>query len=141
MIEIDGSQKSGSGTILRLSISLAGILGEPLHIFNIRKKRSEPGLRAQHLEAVLTAAKLCNANVKGASLGSQELWFEPGKIVGGKVKAEIGTAGSIPMLILTVLPISVFASQPLDLEVIKGGTDVNHSPTINYIRFVLLPIL
>ncbi len=141
MIEIDGSQKSGSGTILRLSISLAGILGEPLHIFNIRKMRSEPGLRPQHLEAVLTAAKLCNATVRGASLGSQELWFEPGRIKGGKVKGEIGTAGSIPMLILTVLPMSVFASQPVDLQIIKGGTDVSHSPTINYIRYVLFPTL
>ena len=57
MIEIDGAKKSGSGTILRLSVALSAILGEPLHIFNIRKKRSQPGLRPQHLEAVLTAAR------------------------------------------------------------------------------------
>jgi len=141
MIEIDGSQKSGSGTILRLSVALAGITGEPLHIFNIRKRRSEPGLRPQHLEAVLTAARLCDATVRGASLGSQELWFEPSKIKGGQVKAEIGTAGSIPMLILTVLPMCIFASEPVDLQITKGGTDVSHSPTINYLRFVLIPTL
>ncbi|MFZ0965006.1 MAG: RNA 3'-terminal phosphate cyclase, partial [Candidatus Bathyarchaeia archaeon] len=52
MIEIDGSQKSGSGTILRLSIALAAILGQPLHIYNIRQNRPQPGLRPQHLEAV-----------------------------------------------------------------------------------------
>jgi len=141
MLEIDGSQKSGSGTILRLSLALAGIVGEPLHIFNIRKRRSEPGLRPQHLEAVLTSARLCDANLKGASLGSQELWFEPSKVKGGPVKAEIGTAGSIPMLILTVLPLCIFASQPVDLQISKGGTDVSHSPTINYLRFILLPVL
>jgi RNA 3'-terminal phosphate cyclase (ATP) len=141
MIEIDGSQKGGSGTILRFSVALAGILEEPLHIFNIRKRRSEPGLRPQHLEAVLTAARLCDATVKGASLGSQELWFEPRKIKGGRVEAEIGTAGSMPMLILTVLPLCVFSSQPVDVHVTKGGTDVSHSPTINYLRFILLPVL
>ena len=141
MIEIDGSQKSGSGTILRLSVALSGITGEPLHIFNIRKRRSEPGLRPQHLEAVLTAARLCDATIRGASLSSQELWFEPRKIRGGQLKAEIGTAGSIPMLILTVLPMCVFALQPVDLQITKGGTDVSHSPTINYLRFVLLPML
>ncbi|MBS7656646.1 MAG: RNA 3'-terminal phosphate cyclase [Candidatus Bathyarchaeia archaeon] len=141
MIEIDGSQKSGSGTILRLSVALAAITKEPLHIFNIRKKRRDPGLRPQHLEAVLTATRLCNATIKGASLGSEELWFEPDKIVGGKIKAEIGTAGSIPMLILTVLPMCIFAQQPVNLTITKGGTDVLHSPTINYIRFVLLPTL
>jgi len=141
MIEIDGSRKSGSGTILRLSVALSAIIGEPLHIYNIRKKRGQPGLRPQHLEAVLTAARLCDADVKGASIGSQEIWFHPREIKGGHVEAEIGTAGSIPMLIMTVLPICVFAKQPVNLHISKGGTDVSHSPTINYLKHVLLPIL
>jgi len=141
MIEIDGSQKSGSGTILRLSVALSAIIGDSLHIYNIRKKRGQPGLRPQHLEAVLTAAKLCNADVKGAAIGSQEIWFYPREINGGDVKAEIGTAGSIPMLIMTVLPICAFAKQPVDLHISKGGTDVRHSPTINYLKHVFLPVL
>lgn len=141
MLEIDGSQKSGSGTILRLSIALAGILGEPLHIYNIRKKRSEPGLRPQHLESVLTAAKICNANVKGATVGSGELWFEPGEIEGGDIDAEIGTAGSIPMLVMTILPICAYAKHEVKLRISKGGTDVRNSPTTNYLKYVLLPTL
>jgi len=141
MLEIDGGQKSGSGTLLRLSVALASILGEPLHIYNIRKKRSEPGLRPQHLESVLTAAKLCSASVRGAYIGSQELWFEPKEIKGGELYAEIGTAGSIPMLIMTVLPICAFAKEKVTLKISKGGTDVRHSPTINYLKYVYLRIL
>ena len=141
MIKIDGSKKSGSGTILRLSVAFSAIVREPLHIYNIRKKRSQPGLRPQHLEAVLTAAKLCNAEVKGASVGSQEILFYPEEIEGGYVEAEIGTAGSIPMLIMTVLPICAFAKQPVTLRISKGGTDVHHSPTINYLKHILLPTL
>ena len=141
MIEIDGSQKSGSGTILRLSIALSAITGQPLHIYNIRQNRPQPGLKPQHLEAVLTAAKLSDAELEGARLNSRELWFKPGKVKSGRIKAEIGTAGSIPMLLMTVLPICAFASQTVQLHVSKGGTDVTHSPTINYLRFVLLPIL
>ena len=141
MIEIDGSQKSGSGTILRFSVALSAILGEPLHIYNIRQNRPQPGLRPQHLEAVLTAAKLCNAEVKGAKLNSKELWFNPGKIEGGRFEAEIGTAGSIPMLLMTILPICVFAEKNVFLHISKGGTDVSHSPTINYLRYIFLPTL
>lgn len=141
MLEVDGSMKSGSGTILRLSIALAGIVNQPLHIVNIRQKRPQPGLRPQHLEAVLTAAKLCNAEVKGATLGSRELWFTPNTVEGGEVKAEIGTAGSIPMLLLTVLPLCVFAKTPVRLRVAKGGTDVRNAPTINYLKQVLLSML
>ena len=141
MIEIDGSQKSGSGTILRLSVALASILGESLHIYNIRQNRPQPGLRPQHLEAVLTAAKLCEADVKGAVLNSRELWFKPKAVKGGVFEAEIGTAGSIPMLIMAVLPICIFAENSVHLRISKGGTDVSHSPTINYMRFVFLPLL
>lgn len=141
MLEIDGSQKSGSGTILRMSIALSGIRGEPVHIYNIRKRRSQPGLRPQHLESVLTATKLCGAEIKGATLGSTELWFTPDHIKSGEFKAEIGTAGSIPLLLLTVLPICACAERPISLHVTKGGTDVDHSPAINYLRYVLLPTL
>jgi RNA 3'-terminal phosphate cyclase (ATP) len=79
--------------------------------------------------------------LKGADLNSRELWFKPKKVRGGTVEAEIGTAGSIPMLLLTVLPVCIFAENPVHLHVSKGGTDVQHSPTINYIQHVLLPTL
>jgi len=141
MLEVDGSIKSGSGTILRLAIALASILNEPLHIYNIRAKRTSPGLRPQHLEAVLTAAKICNAEVEGTTVGSRELWFRPNKIIGGEIEAQIGTAGSIPMLIMTILPICAYAEKPVKVHISKGGTDVMHSPTINYLRYVLLPVL
>ena len=141
MFEIDGSQKSGSGTILRLAVALAAATSEPLHIVNIRQNRPQRGLKPQHLEAVLTAAKLCNAEVKGATLGSKELWFKPREVDGGNFEAEIRTAGSIPMLLMATLPICVFAKDTVRLHVAKGGTDVSHSPTINYLRNVFLPAL
>jgi RNA 3'-phosphate cyclase len=141
MIEIDGSQKSGSGTILRLSVALAAIINQPLHICNIRQSRPQPGLKPQHLEAVITAAKLCDAKLEGAVLGSRELWFMPGKIRGGNIEAVIETAGSIPILLLAVMPICLFADASVRLHVAKGGTDTTHAPTINYLRNVLLPTL
>jgi RNA 3'-phosphate cyclase len=141
MMEIDGSQKSGSGTILRLSVALAAITKQPLHITNIRQNRPQPGLKPQHLEAVLTAGKLCNAKIQGAKLGSRELWFTPQKIEGGIIEALIETAGSIPMLLLATLPICLFAEKPVRLHIAKGGTDTTHAPTINYLRFVFLPAL
>ncbi len=84
---------------------------------------------------------MCDAELEGASVSSRELWFKPKKVKGGIAEAEIGTAGSIPMLLMTVLPICAFAENTVNLRVSKGGTDVSHSPTINYMRFVLLPTL
>ncbi len=141
MIEIDGSQKSGSGTILRLAVAMAAIKQKPLHITNIRQNRPKPGLKPQHLEAVLTAAKLCNAKTEGVQLESRELWFAPNGIRGGRFEAEIGTAGSIPMLFLAILPICIFADRPVELHIQRGGTDTIHAPAVNYLRNVLLPTL
>lgn len=141
MFEIDGSQKSGSGTILRLAVAVSAIVQQPLHIFNIRHRRPQPGLKRQHLESVLTAAKLCNATVKGATLGSKELWFTPSSIEGGNIEAVIETAGSIPMIFLASLPICVYAKTPVTLHIAKGGTDTKYAPTINYLQYVLLPTL
>jgi RNA 3'-phosphate cyclase len=126
---------------MRLSVALSAITGQTLHISNIRQNRPQPGLKPQHLEAVLTAAKLCNAETRGATLNSRELWFTPNEVKGGSFEAEIGTAGSIPMLLLTVLPICAFAKDNVSLHIVKGGTDTTHSPTINYVRFVLLAAL
>ncbi len=89
----------------------------------------------------MTAARLCSAITHGAELGSKELWFHPGTIAGGTLEAEIGTAGSIPMLLITILPICAFAKQPVTIHVSRGGTDVSHSPTINYLTHVFLTIL
>lgn len=141
MFKIDGSKKSGSGTILRYSIALAAVTGQPLHIYNIRQNRPQQGLRPQHLEAVLSAAELCNAGLQGATLGSRELWFTPHDITGGDYYAEIGTAGNIPMLLMTVLPICLYAKKPIRLHVCKGGTDTRQAPTVNYLQHVLLPLL
>jgi RNA 3'-terminal phosphate cyclase (ATP) len=141
LFEIDGSQKSGSGTILRLAISLAAVIGQPVHVYNIRRNRPQQGLKPQHLEAVLAAAKLCNAKLEGASLNSREIWFKPRAIRSGNFEAEIGTAGSIPMLLMTVLPICAFAKDTVRMHVTNGGTDVTYSPTINYLRNVFLPTI
>lgn len=141
MLEIDGSKKSGSGTILRLSIALAAITKQSLYLYNIRNNRKPSGLRPQHLESVNVAAKLCNAETKGVKLDSRELWFKPNEIVKGKIIAEIGTAGSIPMLLLTVLPICAYSKGDINIHVINGGTDVRYSPTINYMKHVFLPLL
>lgn len=141
MFEIDGSLKSGSGTILRLAVAFAAISGEKVHVFNIRQNRPQPGLKPQHLEAVLTAAKLCDAEIKGATLNSRELWFTPREIKGGNFEARIGTAGNIPMLLLAILPICAVSKDTVQIHVTKGGTDTSNAPTINYLSNVLLPSL
>jgi len=138
MIVIDGGYGEGGGQILRTSIAMSSILKKPIRIVNIRKNRRPPGLKMQHLHAILLLKKITRANTNDVNVGSMELEFVPNGIFGGKYKEDIGTAGSITLLLQAVLLPSLFADSKIRLE-IRGGTDVKHSPSFDYFRYVLLP--
>ena len=141
MITIDGAQKSGSGTIVRYTVALAALLGQPLHLFNARAKRPKPGLRPQHLSAVLACAELCGATTAGAHVGSSEFTFVPGKrISGGTFTWDIGTAGSATMLALGILPVACFADSPV-IARITGGVFQDFAPSPHHMQHVLTPLL
>ena len=140
MIDIDGSLGEGGGQILRTSIALAAVLGRDVRIRKIRMGRPEPGLKAQHLAGVRAAALMCDAKVEGVEVGSGELVFRPGRLRGGSFRFDVGTAGSIGLVLQTLMPLSAFLPESLDLEV-TGGTDVKWSPPVDYLRMVTLPVL
>ncbi|AAL81673.1 RNA 3'-phosphate cyclase [Pyrococcus furiosus DSM 3638] len=132
MIIIDGSYGEGGGQILRTSIALSAITGEPVKIINIRANRPNPGLRPQHLNAILALKKLANAKVEGAEVGSREVTFIPGELKGGEIRVDIGTAGSITLVLQALLPAMVFAKDTVEFK-ITGGTDVSWSPPVDYL--------
>ncbi|GAH98620.1 unnamed protein product, partial [marine sediment metagenome] len=106
MIYVDGAQKSGSGTIVRFAVGLATLLGEELHLTNIRAKREKPGLRPQHLKAVQALQQICQGSLGGGEIGSKEIRFRPGgEIKSGCYEWDIGTAGSTTLLAITLLPV------------------------------------
>jgi RNA 3'-phosphate cyclase len=140
MIEIDGSYGEGGGQIMRTSLALASLLGEDLRICNIRRKRPKPGLAQQHLVSVRAIQEITQAEVEGARLGSTELTYRPERIKSGKYKIDIGTAGSISMVLQTVFSTCLFTGQPIEL-VILGGTDVKWSPPVDYLRHVFRPLM
>ena len=134
MIKIDGS--IGYGQVLRTAIGLSALLLKPVKIFNIRVRRPKPGLRPQHLTGVKIAAEFCAASVKGAKIGSTQVEFIPKyhKIPSYK-KIDIGTAGSICLLLQTLTLLLVFADKEVTLEIV-GGTDVKHAPTTTYFQHI-----
>ena len=79
MITIDGSQGEGGGQILRTSLALSLVTGQPFRMERVRAKRQKPGLLKQHLTAVEAAKTVGCAEVEGAALSSQTLDFLPGR--------------------------------------------------------------
>ncbi|MDN3514262.1 MAG: RNA 3'-terminal phosphate cyclase [Candidatus Brocadia sp.] len=132
IVKIDGSFGEGGGQILRTALSLSAITKRPFEIYNIRGNRKIPGLSHQHLQAVNATALICNAEVVGNQLRSTGLTFYPGEIQAGTYHLDIGTAGSVSLVLQTIFyPLSL-TNKPSSITII-GGTHVSHSPCIDYL--------
>jgi len=135
-LKINGGHGEGGGQIIRSAIVLSCITKQSIHLENIRKNRKVPGLRPQHLTAIKILQKITKAKVIGAKLGSTELKFIPGNIESLELVEDIGTAGSIPLILQVLIPVVAISKKELILT-IKGGTDVLWSPSIDYTQHIL----
>jgi len=140
-IEIDGSEHSGSGTIVRFAVAYAALLGRPVHLVRARARRERPGLRPQHVAAVRAAAEMCGGRVEGVAVGASEFSFEPGPAIrGGDYAWDIGTAGSATMLALGLLPLACLADGPCVAR-ITGGVFQDFAPSPHHLQHVLAPLV
>jgi RNA 3'-phosphate cyclase len=137
VLSIDGSYLEGGGQIVRSALFLSTLTGKPFHVYNIRGKRKRPGLKAQHLNVIKTLKMLSSCKVEGERLGSLELYFYPGEVRGIDAEIDIGTAGSVTLLMQTIVPTCMLAKNGSSL-IIKGGTDVSGGMTLDFFRHIIL---
>jgi len=135
---IDGS--AGGGQVLRSSLALSIVTGEPFRIDSIRAGRKRPGLMRQHLTAVRAAAAVGAADVAGDELGSTSITFRPGGVVGGHHEFHISTAGSAGLVLQTVLPPLLTADEQSHV-VLRGGTHNQWAPPFDFLDRTFLPLI
>jgi len=138
MITIDGNYLEGGGQIVRTALALSMITQQPFRCTNIRAGREKPGLKAQHLTGIETFIKFSGARCEGAALGSEDITFYPKPLKSINEPIDIGTAGSITLLLQTLLPACLLSKKKSNFS-ITGGTDVSWSPSIDYLTNVVLP--
>lgn len=138
MIEVDGSHGEGGGQVLRMAVALSALTAIPVRLVRIRAGRPNPGLAAQHVTAVRAVAALCAAEVEGLEVGSREIVFRPEAVTAGRHTFDVGTAGSVTLVLQASLPVAFAAPGPVRLTLI-GGTDVRWSPPLDYLAKVFLP--
>ena len=140
VIEIDGAYGEGGGQLVRTAVALAAITGKPVRLANVRPRRDKPGLAPQHLAAVRAVAAVCGAECTGLELRSQAFTFAPGALRGGTFRFDVGTAGSVTLVLQAILPVLACAPEPARVTVV-GGTDVRAAPPLDYLCHVLLALL
>ena len=144
-LELDGAYGEGGGQVLRTALTLSARLSRPVHLRGLRAGRPKPGLAPQHLTTVLAVAKVCDAEVQGARLGSTDLWFAPRRPPQAGTytfdvtqAAQGGSAGAVTLVWQTLLLPLASAAAPSHLT-LKGGTHVPWSPPFDYLAGVFLP--
>ncbi len=140
MLAVDGAHGEGGGQLVRTAVALAAIRGTPIRIERVRARRRNPGLAPQHLAAVRAVAAMCNARCDGVELRSTAFSFSPQRLRGGEWSVEVGTAGSVALVLQAMLPVAVASGEYCRIAV-RGGTDVRAAPPADYLRLVVLPLL
>ncbi|MFH0785030.1 MAG: RNA 3'-terminal phosphate cyclase [Pseudomonadota bacterium] len=140
MIVIDGAAGEGGGQVLRTALGLSLVTGRSFQINNIRGKRKKPGLLRQHLTAVFAAAEIGLAEVRGAEIKSNNLYFKPSCLRPGNYHFSIGTAGSCALVFQAVMPALLVANGPSKIT-LEGGTHNPFAPSFDYLQQTLFPLL
>lgn len=140
MIDIDASQGNEGGLVLRVALVLSILTGKALRLKRIRARRFSPGLKPQHLRLIEIMARVSNAYVEGAAIGSQSLVFEPRQAARWDGTIDIDTPGSITLLLQALfLPLS-FSGQVSQLRLV-GVTHAPRSPSYECLAWHWLPAL
>ncbi|CAG2114504.1 unnamed protein product [Medioppia subpectinata] len=121
-------------------MSLSALLSQQIHISNIRSGRSKPGLKAQHLVGLHLIRDMTCGQLIGDQFSSTDIKFVPKQLTSGHFFGDTKTAGSVTLLFQTSLPCLLYASETSYLR-LKGGTNAEMAPQIDYTINVLKPIL
>lgn len=138
MIEIDASYGEGGGQIIRTALALSVVTGKAFRAYNIRQGRKVSGLKAQHIYCVRALEKLCGAKSSGVNLGSEIIEFVPGKVRPCTVSVDIGTSGSVSLLMQSLVLPMVNVKGVVKVKV-KGGTSGKWAMPYDFFSNVFLP--
>ncbi|CAN8069656.1 unnamed protein product [Agarophyton chilense] len=148
-VTVSGSEGEGGGQIVRIALPLAMLLSRSVRITDVRKGRSNPGLRPQHVASAQLVAQVASACLLGAHVSSSSIFLEPGNPVEQTLplKSTVGTAGATSLVLQAALPVALRFLPGYDVDGsdvtmrISGGTSVQWSPPSDYVKYVLIPNL
>jgi len=142
MIELDCSMGEGGGSIVRISAAIAAAKNVAIKLYNIRKKRPNPGLQMQHIEAIRALQQLSGVSITGVSKGSTIIKISPGSAQKkGIANVKLKTAASVALVAQAVLYYSLLQNTQIQLKITGGATHAKWAPSIDYVRYVTYELL
>ena len=138
MLKLDCSYGTGGGQIIRSALALSTLSKKPFEAKNIRQGRKVSGLKAQHVYCIKALQKLANSKASLAVIGSEYLTYIPGELKGQTISIDIGTSGSISLLLQATLLPALFCKEKSKFK-ITGGTSGKWAMPYDFFANVFLP--
>ena len=92
------------------------------------------------MTAIKALKEISGAKTSDVELGCTEMWFQPGAVKGGNYTIDIGTAGSITLLLQALILPCLFAPSKMSITV-RGGTCGKWQASVDSLQVLLLPHL
>lgn len=124
----------------RHRLALSTLSGRPLVITRIRADDEEPGLRDFEGSFLRLLERITNGCQIEINETGTVLRYVPGIITGGKHAHDCGTGRAIGWFVEGILPLALFAKEPLRLA-LSGLTNDAADVSVDSLRAVLLPLL
>lgn len=126
--------------MVRTSVAMSVLTGKDVHLTRIRENRPTNGLSRQHCAAIGAVAEMTGSKAVGNTPGSRELTFRPGKEMRYSIDTDVGTAGSVSLVLQAMLLAGSKTDKPLKID-IAGGTNVMWAPPLDSYNQVLFPLM
>jgi len=126
--------------MVRTSVALSAVTGVEIKLMRIRENRPTNGLSKQHTIVIKAVADMTGSTITGNYPGSKEIVFTPGDLMKTDIEADIGSAGSISLMLQAMLLAARNYTKPVRMDVL-GGTNVMWAPPIDSYQQVLFPLM
>lgn len=121
-------------------MAMSTLTGKEVHLTRIRENRPTNGLSGQHCTAINAVAEMTGSVAIGNTPGSRELIFKPGNEMRYSLDTDVGSAGSVSLVLQAMLLAGSRTDRPLRID-ITGGTNVMWAPPIDTYNQVLFPLM
>ncbi len=135
-VELDCSIGEGGGSVVRVTTALVAGQNNNLKLYNIRANRTNPGLRAQHIEAINAIKQFSGMSSQDLQVGNSQLTLTKKSKENDIAYVSIGTAGSIGLVAQAVMFYSFSQKRNLELVIKGGATHGKWAPSVEYIQNV-----
>lgn len=126
--------------LLKQRLILATLSGKSVRITDIRSLDTEPGVRGYEVSLIRLLQKCSDGSDVRFNASGTEVFYRPGILHGGAISYSCCTERGLGYYLDMLMALGPFCKVPI-VAVLRGITNSDESPSVDYVRAAGLPML